>query len=231
MSRGLQRSCRAPVANTCQYPRTRGIVATVKHEPIQSQMKVDRREQRLQQKFSRWAEIRLRLQHSWGPDKVLAWYRERFPGEPAPLSRALTKEREFADTRTPLLPEVRENIALLARMYHDHFRTCQESGLEPKATQNVKVEQSGEVFHQTFPFLKAEEAARLKKTQEDVDAGRIDVLELYRAASGSGRRKRERARAKLTSWMRNPICVASPRSVAFRNTSWRVSTSTSVIAA
>jgi hypothetical protein len=120
----------------------------VKHESFQSQMKVDRREQRLQQKFPRWAEIRLRLQHSWGPDKVLAWYRERFPGEPAPsrttlfrfladkpaswfvssldalelamakvprllilerqavmiqvmegrLGRALTKEREFADT-------------------------------------------------------------------------------------------------------------------------------------
>jgi hypothetical protein len=54
--------------------------------------------------------------------------------------------------------------------------------LEPKAAHNVKVEQSGEVFHQRFPFLTAEEAARLRKTEEDIDAGRIDVVELYRAA-------------------------------------------------
>ena len=73
-------------------------------------------------------------------------------------------------------------MALLSRMYNDHFRICQESGLELKAAQNVKVEQSGEVFHHTFPFLKAEEAARLKKTQADIDAGRLDVLELYKAA-------------------------------------------------
>src|SRR4030095_12693789 len=100
--------------------------------------------------------MELRLKHGCGPDKVLAWYRERFPGEPAPsrttlfrfladkppswfvsaldavglpaaeappllvlerqavmiqvmeerLSRALAKERELADTKAPLLPEV-----------------------------------------------------------------------------------------------------------------------------
>ena len=57
--------------------------------------------------------------------------------------------------------------------------------------------QSGEVFHQTFPFLKAEEAARLKKTQEDVDAGRIDVLELYRAASGIFKAEQEAADGRM----------------------------------
>jgi hypothetical protein len=72
---------------------------------------------------------------------------------------------------------VRENLSLLSPMYNDHFRTLQESGLEPKAPQNVKVEQSGEVFHHRFPFLKTEEAARLRKTEEDIDAGRIDVVE------------------------------------------------------
>ena len=49
---------------------------------------------------------------------------------------------------------------------------------------SYRVEQSGPVFHPTFPFLTAEAAARLRKTEEDVDAGRIDVLDLYRAASG-----------------------------------------------
>jgi len=58
------------------------------------------------------------------------------------LSRALAKERELADTKAPLLPEVRENFAMLFRIYHDHFPTLQESGLEPKAPQNVKVESS-----------------------------------------------------------------------------------------
>ena len=53
-----------------------------------------------------------------------------------------------------------------------------------KAAQNVKVKQSGEVFHRAFPFLTAEEAARLRKTEEDVEVGRIDILELYRAAFG-----------------------------------------------
>ena len=109
------------------------------------------------------------------------------------LSPALAKERELSDTKTPLLPEVRENLALLARMYQDHFRTCQESGLEPKAAQNVKVEQAGKVFHRTFPFLTAEEAARLRKTEADVEAGRIDILELYRAASGIFKAEQEAA--------------------------------------
>ena len=197
-------------------------------------MHVDKREQRLQQKFRRWPDVRLRLQHSWGPDKVLGWYRERFPGEPAPsrttlfrfladkpptwfvtplaaldivtgqvprllvlerqtvmiqvmearLSRALVKEREFADSKTPLLPEVRENLSLLSRMYNDHFRTLQESGLEPKVTQNVKVEQTGQVYHEVFQFLRPEEALRLKRVEEDIAAGKLDALELYRTAAG-----------------------------------------------
>jgi hypothetical protein len=59
----------------------------------------------------------------------------------------------------------------------------QESGLEPKATEKVKVEQTGQVFHEVFQFLRPEEALRLKRVQDDVDAGRLDVLELYRTAA------------------------------------------------
>jgi len=76
---------------------------------------------------------------------------------------------------------VRENLTLLSRMYNDHFRTCQESGLEPKATQNVKVKSTGP-FHEVFHFLRPEEALRLKRVQDEVDAGRLDVLELYKVA-------------------------------------------------
>jgi hypothetical protein len=47
----------------------------------------------------------------------------------------------------------------------------------------VKVDESGESSTGAFPFLTADEAVRLK-TQKDVDAGRIDVLALYRTASG-----------------------------------------------
>jgi hypothetical protein len=51
----------------------------------------------------------------------------------ARIARALEREKEIqATTGKPYLdPEIRENFALLARMYHDHFRTLQESGLEP----------------------------------------------------------------------------------------------------
>ena len=57
--------------------------------------------------------------------------------------------------------------------------------------------QSGEVFHHRFPFLKAEEAARLKKTQEDVDAGRIDLLEMYREAAPIFRAEQEAADGQM----------------------------------
>jgi hypothetical protein len=71
---------------------------------------------------------------------------------------------------------------LLARIHHDHFKTLQESGLEPKATQKVNVEQTGQVFQEVFHFLRPEEALRLKRVQDEIDAGRLDVLELYTAA-------------------------------------------------
>lgn len=57
----------------------------------------------------------------------------------------------------------------------------------------MKVEQSGEVFDRAFPFLTAQEAARRRKTQEDVDAELIDVLELNRAASGIFKAEQEAA--------------------------------------
>jgi hypothetical protein len=229
--------------------RKRSVRSVALPKFLDSQLKVDKREQRLREKFPRWSLVELYLRHCWGPDKVLAWYRERFPGEPAPsrmtlfrfladkpeswfvtpldalelvtakvprllvlerqaamiqvqesrISRALHQEKtiQAAGEGPYLHPEIRENIALLARMYHDHFQTLQESGLEPKSAQKVKVEQSGAVAHHAFPFLKAEEAARLRKIQEEVDAGRIDVMELYRTASGIFKAEQEAADGRM----------------------------------
>src|SRR5678816_196464 len=107
--------------------------------------------------------------------------------------QALARERELADTKTPLLPEVRENFRLLARMYRDHLQTEQESGLEPKATQKVNVEQTGQVSHEVFHFLRPEEALRLKRVEDEIAAGRLDVLDLYREASGIFKAEQEAA--------------------------------------
>jgi hypothetical protein len=40
-------------------------------------------------------------------------------------------------------------------------------------------------------------SARLKKTQDDVDAGRLDVLQLYRAASGIFKAEQEAADGQM----------------------------------
>jgi hypothetical protein len=64
--------------------------------------------------------------------------------------------------------------------------------IEPPQPIKTKV-----VFHHIFPFLKADEAARLRKTQEDVEAGRIDVLELYRAASGIFKAEQDAADGRM----------------------------------
>jgi hypothetical protein len=83
----------------------------------------------------------------------------------ARIARALEREKEIQATSPKPYPdpEIRENLSLLARMMHDHFKTLQESGLEPKATQKVKVASTGEVFHhEVFHFLRPEEALRLK---------------------------------------------------------------------
>jgi len=68
----------------------------------------------------------------------------------------------------------------------------QESGLEPTATQKVKVEQTGQVFHEVFHFLRPEEALRLKRVEKDIAAGKLDALELYRTAAGIFRLSRRR---------------------------------------
>jgi hypothetical protein len=208
-----------------------------------SQEKLDAREARLRQ-FERWPEMELRLRHRWGPDRVLNWYQQRWPGERAPsrrtlfrfldgkpvewfvspldamelatvkvprllvlerqaamiqvqearIGRALQQEKLLQTGAKPYLDsEIRENLALLARMYHDHFRTLQESGLEPKSTQKVKVEQSGQAFRDVFHFLSPEEALRLRKIQTEVDAGTLDVLEFYKSASGIFKMEQEAA--------------------------------------
>jgi hypothetical protein len=82
-----------------------------------------------------------------------------------------------------LTAEIRESMALLARMYHEHFKTLQESGLEPKATQKLKVEETAQAFHEVFHFLRPEEALRLKRVEDEIAAGRLNVLDLYREAS------------------------------------------------
>jgi primosomal protein N' len=98
------------------------------------------------------------------------------------VALAMEKERKLLRNSDPapmLTAEIRESMALLARMYHDHFKTLQESGLEPKAAQKVETAQP---LHGVFQFLRPEEALRLKRVQDEVDAGRLDVLELYKAA-------------------------------------------------
>lgn len=55
-------------------------------------------------------------------------------------------------------------------------------GLVPKAAMKVDVG-IPEARHEVFMFLTPEEALRLKKAEADVDAGKIDLLELYRAAA------------------------------------------------
>jgi hypothetical protein len=187
----------------------------------------------------------LALPLRWPPDRVIAWYESRYPGESAPnrktlykylgdkpeswsigtldalelvtakvprlfvlerqammievmearIARALEREKKIQATsmRPYLDPEIRENLGLLARMYHDHFKTLQESGLEPKATQKVKVEQPAQVSHEMFHFLRPEEALRLKHVEAEVAAGRLDVLELYRTAAPIFRAEQEAA--------------------------------------
>jgi hypothetical protein len=198
---------------------------------LQDQVVKDKRGHWLRAKFPHFDEAEIRLRHRWGPDKVIAWYKSRFPGQPAPnrktlfryladkpeswfigaldameivtpkvprllvlerqaamietmearIGRALVKERAIqeADPKPYLNEEIRENMALLARMYHDHFQTLQESGIEPKAAQKLKVKETGRVFHDVFHFLRPEEALNLKKLQADVDSGVIDLKEFY----------------------------------------------------
>jgi hypothetical protein len=56
------------------------------------------------------------------------------------------------------------------------------------------VEQSGQVFHEVFHFLRPEEALRLKRVEEDIAAGKLDALELYRTAAGIFKVEQEAAR-------------------------------------
>jgi hypothetical protein len=115
----------------------------------------------------------------------------------ARIGRALAKERAIqeSDPKPYLNAELRENFALLARMYHDHFQTLQESGLEPKATQKVKLEetQTDRVFHEVFTFLPPHLALALKKLEADVESGAIDVLEFYRSSAGVFKMEQEAA--------------------------------------
>jgi hypothetical protein len=98
---------------------------------------------------------------------------------------AIEKERKLLESPEKpvayLSSEIRENFALLARMYHDHFKTQQEMGLEPKATTKVDVTTRG-ATHEVFSFLTTEEALQLRKLQAEVDAGTIDLVKLYEAA-------------------------------------------------
>lgn len=85
------------------------------------------RERRLQ-KFPHWEEMELRLRCRWTPDRVLAWYTQRWPGEPAPnrmtLYRFLSDQPEawfvrsleelHSDTaRVPRLLVLQEQVALI----------------------------------------------------------------------------------------------------------------------
>jgi hypothetical protein len=64
------------------------------------------------------------------------------------------------------------------------------------------VQQTGQGFYEVFHFLRLEEALQLKRIQDGVNAGKLDVIELYRAAApifraeqeatGRGRRRRDR---------------------------------------
>jgi hypothetical protein len=81
------------------------------------------------------------------------------------------------------LPEIRETLALYFKAVQAHFETKQEMGLEPRSTRqmqaNVKAEHT--FHHELYTFLDAEEALQLRALEEQVNAGKVDIIQLYKA--------------------------------------------------
>jgi hypothetical protein len=90
-----------------------------------------------------------------------------------------------------LNPTITEAQLALGRLLHDHFKTLQEMGLVPKATTKVDVTTRG-AGHELFSFLTPEQAVALKRLEAAVDAGKIDVLEVYNAVGPLFAKEQER---------------------------------------
>jgi hypothetical protein len=78
--------------------------------------------------------------------------------------------------------EVRNEMALLMKLYAAHLTTQQGLGLEPSYLRGPreKPEPSDQGCHAMYPFLTRKEARRLDQIDAAVDRGEINPIELYR---------------------------------------------------
>ncbi len=98
-------------------------------------------------------------------------------------------EEEALRAKSPglpvFLPELRHTLALYFKEVQAHFETKQAMGLEPTSTRQVQahVKADDTVHHDLYSFLDADEAMKLRALEEQVNQGKVNIIELYRAAA------------------------------------------------
>jgi hypothetical protein len=70
-------------------------------------------------------------------------------------------------------PEVRQNIEVLSKMYHEYWTAQQATGSEPKP----ELSDEG-ISHPFFPFLTSVQARHLMQLEQDFHSGKVDYVQL-----------------------------------------------------
>lgn len=94
------------------------------------------------------------------------------------INRALDTEMKLEGF---LLPEVRQNMELLAKMLKAHLDAQIELGVEAAVPRRLDVheESTRRVFHDVFQFLPSDRAAQLRALEAKVDRGELDLGDFY----------------------------------------------------
>jgi hypothetical protein len=101
----------------------------------------------------------------------------------------MVAEEEALRAKSPglpvFLPEIRKTLALYFKAVQAHFETQQAMGLEPISPRRVRahVKADDTVHHDLYSLLDADEAMKLRALDEQVNQGKLNIIEFYRAAA------------------------------------------------
>jgi hypothetical protein len=120
---------------------------------------------------------------------LTAWMEQLPPQENMGAEQYKALRKEFLADKRRLRAEIRETMAPYQAMLKQHRESLQSVGLLIRVSATTKLEHSGEVQQNAtgtvvhrgvYAFLTPDEAARLQQLEAKIQAGEIDVTQMYK---------------------------------------------------